>query len=94
MGMCDGVPGHYFSPETVFWGGPCVCKLKGRFSFIQNWYSYILRGITIASLSGIVVVLFVVLCVSWGCGFDSVLVRYFFFRAAYKLFILRIDPSY
>ena len=58
--MRDDVPGHYFSPETVFWGGPRVCKPKERFSFIHNWYSYILRGIIIASLSGIVVVLFVV----------------------------------
>ena len=71
-----------------------MCKLKGRFSFIRNWYSYILRRIVIASLSGVVVVPFIVLCVSWGCGFDSMLVRYFFFCAVYKLFILRIDLSY
>ena len=37
-----------------------MCKPKERFSFIRNWYSYILRGTVIASLSGIVVVLFVV----------------------------------
>ena len=37
-----------------------MCKPKEGFSFIRNWYSYILRGTVIASPSGIVVVLFVV----------------------------------
>ena len=62
--MREGVAGHYFSPETVFLGGPRMCKPEERFSIIRNWYSYILRGIMIVSLSGTVVVLFVIVCMS------------------------------
>ena len=57
--MCEGIPGHYLSPESVLCGGPRMCK-PGKRSFIINiWYSYILRGIVIISLSGAVVVTFV-----------------------------------
>jgi len=62
--MYKGVARHYFSLETVFLGGPCMCKPEERFSIIRNWYSYILRGIMIISLSGIVVVPFVIVCMS------------------------------
>jgi len=59
MGAHKGVPRHYLSPESVSCGGPCMCK-PGERSFIINiWYSYILRGIVIISLSGAVVVTFV-----------------------------------
>jgi len=57
--MCEGIPGHYLSPESVLCGGPRMCKPRERSFIINIWYSYILRGIVIISLSGAVVVTFV-----------------------------------
>ena len=37
MGMRGGIPGHYFSPERLFWGGSRMCKSEERFFVIGNW---------------------------------------------------------
>jgi len=71
-----------------------MCKPKERSFIIDIWYSYILRGIVIASLSGGVVVIFVSISVNrlgpWVRFCVSAI--FFFVPHIYYLFLAKMLP--